>query len=66
MRIMQDGDCPSNKVFFVDTDALLLVTSPLGVHWANEITGGEKVAGARTPRVRRSARVPAEPGGQAA
>jgi hypothetical protein len=43
MRIMQDGDCPSNKVFFVDTDALLLVTSPLGVHWANEITGGEKV-----------------------
>jgi hypothetical protein len=43
MTIQQDGDCPSNKVFFVDTDALLLVTSPLGVHWANEITGGEKV-----------------------
>jgi hypothetical protein len=43
MTIQQDGDCPSNKVFFVDTDALLLVTSPQGVHWANEITGGEKV-----------------------
>jgi hypothetical protein len=43
MTIMQDGDCPAGKVFFVDTDALLLVTSPLGVHWANEITGGEKV-----------------------
>jgi hypothetical protein len=43
MTIMQDGDAPAGKVFFVDTDALLLVTSPLGVHWANEITGGEKV-----------------------
>jgi hypothetical protein len=67
MTIVQDGDCPAGKVFFVDTDSLLLVTSPLGVHWANEITGGEKVVwGQGHHRVCRSPGVSRQPRGQAA
>lgn len=42
--IQQHVDCPSNTIYFVNMDNLLLVTSPLGVHWANEITGGEKLS----------------------
>jgi hypothetical protein len=47
MTIVQDPDCPSTKVFFVQPSNLKLVTSPLGVHWANEFTGGQKIAWAQ-------------------
>jgi hypothetical protein len=47
MVIRQDADCPSTKMFFYNPEALLLVKSPLGMHWANEITGGDKVAWAQ-------------------
>jgi hypothetical protein len=38
---------PATKVFFVQSSNLKLVTSPLGVHWANEFTGGQKIAWAQ-------------------
>jgi hypothetical protein len=47
MTITQDADCPSTKVFFIQPGSLKLVTSPLGVHWANEFTGGQKIAWAQ-------------------
>lgn len=47
MTITQDPDCPSTKAYWVKKDNLKLVTSPLGVHWANEFTGGEKIAWAQ-------------------
>jgi hypothetical protein len=47
MVIRQDADCPSTKMFFYRPDHLLMVKSPLGMHWANEITGGEKVTWAQ-------------------
>jgi hypothetical protein len=47
MTIVQDADCPSTKVFWVQSSNLKLVTSPLGVHWANEFTGGQKISWAQ-------------------
>lgn len=47
MVIRQDADCPSTKMFFYNPEHLLVVKSPLGMHWANELTGGEKVAWAQ-------------------
>lgn len=47
MTITQDADCPSTKVFFVQPNNLKLVTSPLGTHWVNTFTGGEKIAWAQ-------------------
>jgi hypothetical protein len=47
MTITQDPDCPSTKVYWVKDSNLKLVTSPLGVHWANEFTGGQKIAWAQ-------------------
>jgi hypothetical protein len=41
MTITQDPDCPSTKVFFVQSNNLKLVTSPLGVHWASDQGGGK-------------------------
>lgn len=47
MTIQQDPDCPSTKAFWIKPDNLKLVTSPLGVHWANSFTGGDKIAWAQ-------------------
>ena len=47
MTIRQDADCPSTKMFFYNPEHLLLIKSPLGMHWANELTGGEKIAWAQ-------------------
>jgi hypothetical protein len=48
MTITQDPDCPSTKVFWVQSSNLKLVASPLGVHWANEFTGGQKISWAQS------------------
>lgn len=41
--IQQHEDCPSNAIFFVNMDNLMLVTSPLGTHWVGESLGGQKM-----------------------
>ncbi len=43
MKVSAQYHCPSTKMFFVNFDDLLLVTGRHGIHWFDEITGGERL-----------------------
>lgn len=43
MTVQGQYHCPSTKMFFVNFDDLLLVTGRHGLHWFDEITGGERL-----------------------